>query len=171
MAALATASDMIARYSAEQLGDLCGGVGQRVAEVDLASNSKMTAALSTATGYAKATLLRAEHYSEADLDALTGESLDFLKDIVCRFAHWFLWRRKKYLGDKDPARQEAYEDFKEALQMLKDGAWVLNVTANKEAGRGQVDTATRVDIQSNWELMVDKMRGRALPRRRSYRNR
>lgn len=169
MSAFASSSDMIARYDARTLGDLCGD-GSRVAEVDLGSSSKMTAALNTATGYVKAALLKGERYSETDLAALTGESLDFLKDVTCIFAFWFLWRRRKYLGDKDPNRGEAKQQFEDTLKMLNDGAWVLNVTANIEAGRGQVDTATRVDIESNWELMVDKGRGRWLPPRRSYRN-
>lgn len=170
MAAYATASDMVNRYDSRELGQLCSDTKVPAAEVDLSANGKMTAALSEATGIIKAHLKKAGRYTDTELSALSGESLEFLKGITCTLAFWFLWRRKHYLGDRDPQREMIQREADTVLQMLRDGTIVLDVEANIDAGKPQVEAVPRATIISEWELRRDKDSGRFFPRRRSYRN-
>jgi len=169
MAAYADASDMIARYDSRTLGELVKDDGQREEEVDLATNGKMTTALSTATGHVNAACLRGNRYTVAELEALTGESAEYLNDIVCAQAFWILWRRRPY-GD-DALRKAAKEEADVAVDQLRSGDMVFDITAQKDAGIPQIDTIARATISSEWEMVVDKARPRFYPRRRSYRNR
>lgn len=169
MAAYATADDMIARYDSRTLGELVTDDGQRAEEVELSTNAKMTTALSTATGHVNAACLRGNRYTVAELEALTGESAEYLNDIVCAQAFWILWRRRPY-GD-DALRKAAKEEADMALEQLRTGDMVFDVDAVKDAGIPQIDTIARVTIGSQWELVADKCRPSFYPRRRSYRNR
>lgn len=169
MTAFATAADMVARYDVRTLGDLCGDDGHRIPEEDLAINVPMTKALQTATGKIKAAVLRAERYTTAELDALTGESKQYLIELTCQIAFWCLWKRKPYKDDQQ--RKEIKQDADDALELLRKGDHVFDIDRQKDAGTPQVETVTRVEVQTEWGLAVDQARGRFFPARRSYRNR
>jgi hypothetical protein len=161
---------MVNRYSATVLGNLCSDTRESVSEVDLATDAKMVAALSEATGIVRAHLKKGDRYTDDDLSGLTGESLEFLKGMTCTLAFWFLWRRKPYLSDKDPQKETVRREAEEVLKMLRDGTIVLDVAANIDAGKPQADTIPRATIINYWELRRDKDQGRFFPARRSYRN-
>lgn len=170
MAAFADSDDMIRRYDERTLGDICSDVeGQRITPAGLANNANMLAALGTASGRLLATALRAKRYSRADLDALTGESLEYLKDLTCRIAFWFLWQRKPY--GEDQQRQEVRKAYEEALEEIGSGHEIFDVQTVKDAGVPKVETVTRTEIQNDWALVVDQARGRFYPQRRTYKNR
>lgn len=169
MAALAISADMVKRYDARTLGDLCSDDGNQVSEQALVTNAKMTAALSTATGHFLAAVLRAERYTRNELEALTGDSKEYLKDLICQIAFWGLWRRKPYTDDQQRADAKAAAD--EALELMRTGAHVFDIDRQKDAGTPKVETVTRVEIENDWSLMVDQARGRFFPRRRTYKNR
>lgn len=170
MTSFADSDDMVARYDVRTLGDLCSDTdGVRITKDGLVTNPKMTAALSTATGRVIATALRAKRYSRADLEGLTGESQQYLIDIVCRIAFYALWQRKPY--SEDQQRVEAKKAYDDALEEVGSGHAIFDVEAVKSAGIPKVETVTRTEIQSDWALVVDQARGRFYPRRRSYRNR
>lgn len=166
MAAFATPTDFLNRYDVRTVGDICSDDGTRVTESALATNDKLTTALNTATGQILAAVLQGERYTAADLAAMTGESAAYLTDLTCRIAFWLLWQRKPYTDDQQ--RMEAKERADQALELLRTGAHVFDITANKEAGRANIDTVTRTEIQDNWELFVDKARGHFYPARRTY---
>jgi phage gp36-like protein len=169
MTAFATAADMIARYDARTLGDLVTDDGNQVAENALAANPKMTAALATATGQIKAAVLRAERYTTAELEALTGESQQYLKDLTCQIAFWCLWRRRPYIDDQQ--RNEVKASADEALELLRTGAHVFDIDRQKDAGTPKVETITRAEVENDWSLFVDQARGNFYPRRRTYKQR
>lgn len=167
MTAFATAADMVNHYDVNTLGDLCSDDGTPVAEGGLAANAKMVAALNSATGRIQAAALRAGRYTVQDLEGLTGESAAYLATLTCRLAFWHLWQRKPYTEDQQ--RQEAKANADEALEAIRTGDDCFNVQAAIDAGHPTVSTVSRVDIERDWDLLVDQMRGRHLPRRRSYR--
>ncbi len=171
MAAFATAQDMIDRYDVRTLGDLVTDDGTRVAEASLPDNDKLAKALQAATGKVLAACLRANRYTKAQLLALSGESRDYLIDITCAIAFWNLWRRKPYTDLKDQQGQ-AKQEADEALEMLRSGDHIFDVSETREAGIPQIDTISRATIANDWELVADVARnGRFYPRRRTYRRR
>lgn len=169
MTSFAAPSDLLVRYDARTLGDLVADDGVRVPESALATNAKLTALLSTATGEIKSAVLRSDRYKVADLEALTGESLQYLVDLTCRIAFWRLWQRKPYADDQN--RMEAKKSCDEALELLQSGARIFDVQTVREAGTPYVETVTRTEIADNWHLVADQCRGRFFPARRSYANR
>lgn len=169
MTSFATPADMIARYDVRTLGDLCSDSGERISEAGLAANTKLLTCLSSASGRVIASTLRAKKYTVDDLNALTGESLAYLVDITCRVAFWLLWQRKPYVDTQQ--RMEAKKEYDETLEMLNKGDQIFDVESVKDAGIPQVETITRVEIESDWSLFVDQGRGHFYPRRRTYKNR
>ena len=149
MAAYASNSDIIARYDARLLGDLCSDSGVRVAEANLEDDAKLTAALEDASGMVEAALLMGERYTTADLAGLTGNSLNYLKRIVCEIAIYLLEDRRRYNKD-DASRIRAFEKAEEHLEMLRKGSHVFNVEMVKDAGLidGTVGPTT-VDLASS----------------------
>lgn len=169
MAAFATSADMLKRYDARTLADCCSDNGEPVAVTQLASDTKMAAALADASGRILAACLRGGRYSEADLAALTGESLSYLKYVTCLIAMDGLWRRKPY--SQDDGRKAAREDAEEILSLLRKGEEIFAVPATIAASVPDVDTVTAVEV-ATWNLLPDQCRnGRFYPRRRTFNNR
>lgn len=169
MTAFADYSDMIARYDARNLGNMCSDDGNRIEESELSSNSKMTAALDTATGWVKSAVQQGYRYKDEQLAALTGEGLSLLKDITCQVAYWVLMRRKPYQKEDD-IRRVYKEEADDLLEKLRTGLYVLDVATAQDAGLPEADGVTRIEIQNNWNLVADRARGRYYPGRRTYRN-
>jgi phage gp36-like protein len=165
MASYADSDDMVARYDENTLKQLVRDDG--VSEVMLSTNVKMTTALSTATGKVRASLLRGKRYTTDDLDGLTGESLEFLKDIVCRIAFWVLWQRKPYTSAQDTMRQEAKEQADEFLNLLKTGQEIFEIDTHIAAGLPDASAVSATTVKTNWQLAVDRCRPRFYPARRS----
>tara|TARA_R110000803_G_scaffold23906_5_gene58210 strand:+ start:4194 stop:4703 length:510 start_codon:yes stop_codon:yes gene_type:complete len=168
--AYADADDLVARFDANVIGDMAADDGKTIAESDLGSDTKVTAALASASGLVNAAVQQGNRYTTADLTALTGDDLAFLKDIVCRVAYVNLDARKQY-----PQENENTNAMKqwvsEMLKHLREGYWVFGVSEVKDAGVIKVDTVTRVEIRDNWELWVDRGRGHIYPTRRTYKRR
>lgn len=168
--AYATPDDMIARFDVRTLGDLSADDGSQVSASGLATNAKIIACLSDASGQVEAACLQGERYTIEDLGGLTGDSESFLVRIVCDLALGYLWRRKLYV-EENAARLESVQRADEHLTRLRSGEWVFDVTEVKEAGRAKVRTITRQEVSNNYHLFVDRVRGKLYPRRRSYRDR
>lgn len=173
MAAFATAQNMIERYDARTLGDLCSDDGNKVAESALATNLKMTAMLSSATGKIVAACLRAQRYTRAELDTLAAagtDGSDHLIDVTCQICFWMLWRRKPYTDNQQ--RVEAQQAAEEYLEMLRNGDHVFDIERTQEAGTPKTDTVTRIEINDQWDMWVDRARsGHFYPARRSHKQR
>lgn len=168
MTAYATPADLIVRYDVRTLGDLCSDDGNRVPQALLATNTKLEALLSTASGQINAAVMRGDRYTAADLASLSGESQQYLVDLTCRIAFWLLWQRRPYSDDQN--RMEAKKSADEALELLRTGAQVFEIDTVIEAGKPKVDTVSRTEITNNWNLVADRCRGRFFPVRRSYAN-
>lgn len=145
--AYATSEDMLARYDANSLGDLCSAADDGQPEIDLASSKRMTTALEQAAGYIQAACFVSQLYSEADLAALTGPSLELLKGLNCQLAmaQLMLSRPEKYVGSD--AIKDLREDAESYLTMLKKGERLFDLPAQQDAGLPTIDGPTALEIQ------------------------
>lgn len=165
--AYATSADLTKRFDERILKDICKDDGTR--ETDLSANAAVTMALSSASGILNAACLQGDRYQVSDLEALTGDSAEFLKSLVCDLAFVILWQRKPYpqYSEQVKATQERTEEW---LEYLRGGAWVFNIEENIDAGKPKIETVTAAAIRQQ-NLFVEQARGKLLPRRRTNRNR
>lgn len=167
MAALITGSDLIARYDVRTIGDLVNDDGTAASSGTITggANAVITAALEDASGEFIAALRQGGRYTEDDLTSLTGNSLAHMKRIVCKIAFWHLWERRASWDDDERA-DAARSDARRALQDLRQGVTVFDLTSQVNAGNPSVSVPTVLEIrQSN--LLVDRVRegGGMYPRR------
>ena len=161
--AYASAEDLVKRYDARTLGDLCSDTGVRVSEVSLATNAKILAALDDASGEIDAALMQAKRYSTADLASLTGNSLAYLKRLTCTFAFAGLWNRRPYVDDME--RDEALKQARQALDRLRRGENVFDLEDQKAEGLPDVKEPSVSSID-RLNLTVDRARRGYYPRRK-----
>jgi len=145
--AYATSDDMLARYDANTLGDLCSAADDGQPELDLASSPRMTAALQEAAGRIQAACFVSRLYSADDLAALTGPSLALLVGLNCQLAmaQLMLSRPEKF-GGSDGIRSFR-DDAESYLKMLKNGERLFDLAAQQDAGLPTIDGPTALDIQ------------------------
>jgi phage gp36-like protein len=135
MTAFATAADMTKRYDVRLLGDLVSDGGVRVGHPDILVDVNLQTAIEDAAGEIMTALLTGRRYSEADLHALTGNSLQFLKRINCVLALDNLYGRRPWSDDQ--RRMQAIDKADAArndLDSLRTGKTVLNTEEAKDAG-------------------------------------
>lgn len=161
--AYASADDLVKRYDARTLGDLCSDTGVRVSEVALPTNPKILAALDDASGEIDAALMQAKRYTTADLASLTGNSLAYLKRLTCTIAFAGLWNRRPSVDDMD--RDEALKQARQALDRLRRGENVFDLEDQKSAGLPEVKEPSVSSID-RLNLTVDRARRGYYPRRK-----
>lgn len=163
MTALASAADMLKRIDARELGDLCGDAGVSVESADLLDHPNLQTALDDAWGEMLAVLRAAARYTEAELESLTDDSLQYLKRINCKIARKNLWERRSWSGDDDE-REDAIGAGRTALEELRTGKKVLT-SAAADAGLPHISTPTVHTIRTT-NLVVDNARRGFYPSRR-----
>lgn len=163
MAAYATAADMMARFDVNILGDICSDTGVPVEPAELASNAKITAALADASGLIEAACLQGKRYTAAQLAALTGNSLGYLKRICCQIAYGLLWDNRSWIDDE--RRDRAMDRMKATLKDLRTGEIIFDVPLVPEAGLPSISQPTITEI-NRLNLVVDEARRGFYPARR-----
>jgi len=153
MSAYADSSDMTDRFDDRTLKDLVSDSGVPV--VNLAADSKMSAALDDATGAINAALQIGDQYKPADLSALTGESLAYLKRITCEIAMSYLLRRRPEKYGK--ASIEVQESINALLEQFRKGLRVFDIDANRAAGVPTIDGPTAADY-NRLNMIPDRTR-------------
>lgn len=151
----AAASDLLARYDARTVGNLCSDNGVTVSAAALATDTRLQAALDDASGEIEAALMQGERYTTTDLAALTGNSLAYLKSICCKIAMAHLWQRRPYLDDE--SAEKSILAARAAIDRLRKGESIFNVAAVVAAGTPDVVTPTVTSIQA-LNLTVDDCR-------------
>lgn len=134
--AYADSDDLIARYDERTVSQLASDDGDPVET--LSSDAKITAALSDASGEINSAVMVSDNYTAAELAALTGDDLEFLKRITCDLAMGFLMARRpeKYADD---AIENITGRACKALEMLRTGKRIFNIQSSKDAGVPDVD--------------------------------
>lgn len=145
MASYATPADLVARYDVRVIGHLCNDENKTIHPTQIEANANVLTALADASGEIDAALLQGRRYSKADLDALTGESLSYLKRICCQVAYWFLFERRSWVEDE--RYEVAKERGRKAIERLRRGEHVFDVEETKDAGLPQITGPTRVQFR------------------------
>lgn len=153
--AYASAADMAARYDVRTLGQLCSDTGTPISSGSLSSSERMTAALAGASGMVEAAVTAAGTYAPADLAALTGVSLAYLKDLVCALALGRLFLARP---DREGKAPEACKLAVEELTRLRQGEWSLGLVEQRDAGKISVDEETSADVEARNGIVVECQR-------------
>lgn len=165
--ALSQPSDMIARYDARTLGDLCSDDGSRVSKPDLATNAIMRVALDDATSMILAHLLKAERYTQEELAQVSAEGQPYLVYLNCLVAWANLWRRRDMTKANESKYKLAIDEAAEKLDELRTGKTVLDLAPQKAAGRADTTPPAVSAIKTQWNLLRDRIG--YFPRRRGIR--
>ena len=143
MAAYATSSDLVARYNEQTIGGLASDQqGVRVPPANFATDPAIGAALKTASGKVKASIMQADRYTMDEIQGMSDpgsslydeESAEYLIDITCRVAFWLLWQRKPYSDGHENQRRQYETDSQTALDMLRKGIEIFNLGNARGAG-------------------------------------
>ena len=170
--AYATPADMMARYDARDIGQLCGDDKITVSAIDLPTNVPCLTALNDAAGDVDGALMVGNRYSAVDLATLTDNSTFKLIRVNCDIAMMYLLgRRPGWNPEKAKAIRELAEDH---LERLRKGENTFNIQKSMDAGEPVVDGPTMADFVTGpnaLNLIRDRVRNfyppRWLPRGRN----
>lgn len=169
MAALfVTGEDLIARVDQREIAELAVDSESPVDSVAVSTHANVLLALEDAEGEVIANLQAGGRYTVAQLQALTGSSLSFLKRMICEIAMIHLYRRRP---SWKPELLEAYEKIAEMyLKRLSKGEAIFGGDPERlEASRPSFDGPTLSDYK-NLNLITDRsgyFRNRVLPNGRN----
>lgn len=153
MTAYATGSDLIARYDVDLIGDLATDDRETQDRDSVASNVKVATALADASGEVEVAMQAGGRYTVAQLQSLTGNSANHLKQIVCGLAMAALYRRRP-----EAARRETIEDLtrdsREAIKSLRRGENVFGIVEHIDASVPELTGPSAIDIESRNDLSV-----------------
>jgi hypothetical protein len=115
---------------------------------NLGSNRQLIAALNGASGQLESAVMRSQIYQLADLQALTGVSLEYMKKILSDLAMYDLMTRRP-----GPAPSEtvidAYNRALEALEALANGTRIFSFLETAEAGLVETQPFLLTDYYKN----------------------
>lgn len=128
--AYCTNAQAILFFDSTLLGQLVNDDGTAATEVDLLTNAKLTAALSSASGEINMAAQVGEKYSVDDLEGLTGDDAMRLAEITAWLAI------PKLLGRRNPSieKYDEIEDAQMVLQAIREGIRVFPTPEAQEAG-------------------------------------
>lgn len=142
--AYATPADLIARYDARDVGQLCSDDKTAVSTVDLPNNYICLTALNDAAGDIDGALMVGNRYSAADLATLTANSTYKLIRVNCDIAMRYLIDRRP--GWNPEKAKLIREQAEEHLERLRRGENTFNIQASMDAGEPVVDGPSMLDF-------------------------
>ena len=142
--ARSTYADMILRVDERTLADLCSDTDTPA--TDLTDNDILDSALAAARGRVNSAVMVSGLYDATELNALTGDDLEFLKNLECDLALASLLRRRASPENSEWTK-EMGEQSEALLELIRSGKNIFNVEAKKTAGQPYVDGPTAVDYE------------------------
>jgi phage gp36-like protein len=137
-------ADMIARYDVRRLGDLVRDDTTRATPTELtAPDPVLQTALDDAAGEIDASVLAGKKYFPSDLAGLTGTDKALLLRLNCDLAYGFLVMRRGYSAADAASQAPGFARALALLDLLRDGAKVFGVEANREAGLSRTGPLSR----------------------------
>lgn len=130
MAAFATASDMLARFSEQALADLLSDQ-TRIPAGSIATAPRLLRALDDAAGLIRSAAFAGQRYSETELSALAGAGDTTVVMLNCSLAWMLLMERKSEGGNPIP---EFVERANRMLDQLRLGFRIFATPAAPAAG-------------------------------------
>lgn len=139
----ATPADLLLRYDANDVGQLCSDNKRAVGSYDLATDPICLMAMNDASGDIDGALMVGNRYSSTDLTTLTPNSTYKLIRVCCDIAMAYLInRRPGWNPEKSKAIREQAEMH---LERLRKGENTFNIQASLDAGEPVVDGPTCFD--------------------------
>jgi len=139
----ASPADYLARVDVRLTGDLARDDGTEASPAELLTDPNLAAALADASGIVEACVLTSQRYSVADLGVLTGNSLAFLKRIICGLAvQCMRWRR----GYMEESSYPLYKEAARWLDELHDGREIFAFAETARAGLPDWQAVTPSDL-------------------------
>lgn len=155
--AYATATDMINRFDSRTMGDVVSDDGDAATEAELATDSKLAAALASASGEVESAVLAGGMYSITDLAGLTGNAQALLVDLTCSIAMCKLLKRR--VSERTEALMKVTcDDAREKLTELRRGDAVFGGTDNATDGTLPETTGPTTVTFNQLNLIRDRTR-------------
>ncbi len=152
--AFATGSDLVSRYDARLVSDLVTDAGETLPAGEVTTHANTLAALEDASGEIVVALNNGGRYTEAQLEALTGYSLQHLKRVCCDIAMALLMKRRPIVQEE---RAEGIaKQSREHLRSLADGKNVFGIPEVIDAGTLDLSTPSTVQIE-DLNLLTERM--------------
>lgn len=147
MAAYAVIADVLERYDARQAAVLLSDTGTALTPVELAASTVLATLILDASGTVETALLQGNRYKPAQLETLTGNSLAYLKRLVCELTILYLIRRRPQ-GEWD---SKPYDWVNAELKKLQDGVNLFNLEdlSAANASLPMLSTPSLVAVETN----------------------
>jgi phage gp36-like protein len=153
MSAYATGSDLIARYDVDLIGDLATDDRETLDRDLVAESGKVATALADASGEVEVAMMAGGRYTVPQLQSLTGNSLNHLKQIVCGLAMAALYRRRPEAASRELI-EDLTRDAREAIRSLRRGENVFGIQANIEATVPELTGPSAIDYEQRNDVTV-----------------
>lgn len=140
----ATPADMLDRFDARTLRDLCSDTGEPATE--LATNGPMMAALGSASAEILVACSVGNLYSEATLAALEGANRVLLIDMCANLAIAKLAMRRPARADIANGWKQQIEESRQFLDRFRRGERVFSIPETMKASNPTVEGPTTLDI-------------------------
>lgn len=135
----ASASDFSERYDIRTIGDLLSDLGVRLPAGQVLTSSRLTYLLMQASGQVESAAMAGKRYTTEDLAALTGNSKEYLKGIVCDLVIWILMGRRP---TREGGVPEIVKGALEALELIRHGHRIFAFTETQDAGKNVIVAET-----------------------------
>lgn len=145
MPAYATGSDLIARYDVDLVGDLATDSREPIEQSAVPNLPLVTTALLDASGMIDVNLATGGRYKPADLETLTGNSVNHLKRITCDIAMGLLLQRRTDMKYQELA-EKVVAGSKQHLMALARGENIFGIESVLNAGSIEYQTISSVTI-------------------------
>jgi phage gp36-like protein len=123
-------------------------------EATVLASPKVSTALMAASGEIESACAAGGRYVPADLNALTGASLQMLKELCCSLAFWRLAIRRLINIQKEDISGVA--DAYDLLEQLRLGQRIFSTTEAQDAGLGESIDMNRV-VPGQQRLLTSRM--------------
>lgn len=131
----ASAADFAERYDIRTIGDLLSDLGVRLPAGQVLTSSRLTTLLMQASGMLESAALAGKRYTTEDLAALTGNSKEYMKGIICDLVIWVLLGRRP---TREGGIPEIVKGAVEAVELLRHGHRIFAFTEVQDAGKNVI---------------------------------
>lgn len=158
----ATPADMMLRYDARTIGDLCSDAGTKLTTSQLTTSTRLLAVLRDASGMVEAAVMVGGQYSKDDLDVLSGNiapgilnvtnAAYLLKRLVCDLAMGMLFLARP---DREGQVPKSYEMALEMLEQLRKGERTFGLVSQQDAQKLAVEVEPERDVTNRAGIVVE----------------
>lgn len=148
-----SASDFLARKDYRSVAQYCSDdpaapLSDSDGGAQVSASPNLLAAINSACGMLESAALSSRRYSVADLQALDGMSLEYMKMILSNIAMYLIMTRRPGPNPPDTV-VAAYEEAMKLLDALSNGERIFAFAEAEEAGLPEVYQMTTADLYRN----------------------